>query len=52
MQKFEEIIDKAWEDREQINKNSDQNILDTIKETINLVDNGKIRVAEKKTTNG
>mgnify|MGYP001382955363 CR=1 FL=1 len=48
MQKFEEIIDKAWEDREQINKNSDQNILDTIKETINLVDNGKIRVAEKK----
>ena len=25
MQKFEEIIDKAWEDREQINKNSDQN---------------------------
>ena len=48
MQKFEEIIDKAWKDREQINKNSDQNILDTIKETINLVDNGKIRVAEKK----
>ncbi len=48
MHKFEDIINKAWEDREQINKKTNENILDAIKETINLVDNGKIRVAEKK----
>lgn len=48
MHKFEDIINKAWEDREQINKKANENILDAIKETINLVDNGKIRVAEKK----
>ena len=52
MHKFEDIINKAWEDREQINKKANENILDAIKETINLVDNGKIRVAEKKITNG
>ena len=52
MKNFEKIIDTAWENREKINSKSDQSILDTIKETINLVDKGELRVAEKKTMNG
>ena len=48
MKNFEKIIDTAWENREKINSKSDQSILDTIKETINLVDKGELRVAEKK----
>jgi len=46
--KFEKIINDAFEIKEKINANSDQLIIDTIKETINLTDQGKIRVAEKK----
>jgi len=46
--KFEEIINKAFEDKEKVNANSDKSIIDTIKETIALTDQGKIRVAEKK----
>ena len=48
MKNFEKIIDSAWENRERINSQSDESILDTIKETINLVDKGELRVAEKK----
>ena len=46
--KFEKIIDKAFEIKEKINANSDKSIIDAIKETIELTDQGKIRVAEKK----
>ena len=52
MKNFEKIIETAWENREKINGQSDQSILDTIKETINLVDKGELRVAEKKIMNG
>jgi 2,3,4,5-tetrahydropyridine-2-carboxylate N-succinyltransferase len=48
LNKFEEIINKAFEDKEKVNANSDKSIIDTIKETIELTDQGKIRVAEKK----
>ena len=34
--------------KEKINANSDKSIIDTINETIELTDQGKIRVAEKK----
>ena len=52
MKEFEKIINTAWDNRDTINSKSDQSIIDAIKETIELVDKGKIRVAEKKVTNG
>ena len=48
LDKFETTINKAFEIKEKINANSDKSIIDTIKETIELTDQGKIRVAEKK----
>jgi 2,3,4,5-tetrahydropyridine-2-carboxylate N-succinyltransferase len=45
---MEKIINEAWENRSSINENSDKKILDTINETISMVDKGKLRVAEKK----
>ena len=47
MNDFENIINSAWDNRDQVNSKSDQSIIDAIKETIKLVDAGKIRVAEK-----
>ena len=48
MKEFEKIINTAWDKRDKIDSKSDQSIINTIKETIELVDKGKIRVAEKK----
>ena len=60
MKEFENIINKAWGNKDSINGQSeqsildsikgqsDQTILDAIKETIELVDKGVLRVAEKK----
>ena len=48
LDKFEKIIDEAFKNKEKIDANSDKLIIDTIKETIELTDQGKIRVAEKK----
>ena len=48
MKEFEKIINAAWENRDKIDNKSDQSITNVIKETIDLVDKGKIRVAEKK----
>ena len=45
---FEKIINDAWENKEQINRQSDKEIINAISETIELLDNGRIRVAEKK----
>ena len=45
---FEKIIDEAWNNKNQVNANSDKKLLDAISETIELLDSGKIRVAEKK----
>jgi len=45
---FEKIINEAWNNRNQINSNSDKKLLNTISKTIDLLDSGKIRVAEKK----
>src|SRR5210317_2478718 len=47
MIEFENIINKAWDERDQVNSKSDKSILEAIKETIKLVDSGKLRVAEK-----
>ena len=48
MNEFEKNINKAWDNRGKIDSQSDQSIINAIKETIKLVDKGKIRVAEKK----
>ena len=46
--KFEKIINQAWEKKEKISKTSDKKIIEAIKETIDLVDQGILRVAKKK----
>ena len=48
LDKFEKIINEAFDIKEKINANSKKSIIDAIKETIELTDQGKIRVAEKK----
>ena len=48
LDKFEKIINEAFDIKEKINANSDKSIIEAIKETIELTDQGKIRVAEKK----
>ena len=47
---LEKIINEAFDKRESINT-SDKNLLNAINETINLLDSGKIRVANKKNEN-
>ena len=44
---IEKIIEEAWSKKDQINKNSDKKIIDVINQTINDLDSGKVRVAEK-----
>jgi 2,3,4,5-tetrahydropyridine-2-carboxylate N-succinyltransferase len=44
---IEKIIEEVWNKKDQINKNSDQKIIDVINQTINDLDSGKVRVAEK-----
>ncbi len=48
LKSFEKIINEAWDNSGQINPKSDLSIIDSINQTINLLDQGKIRVAEKK----
>jgi len=45
---FEKIINEAWNNKNQVNSKSDKKILNAIGKTIELLDSGKIRVAEKK----
>ncbi|MDC3243567.1 2,3,4,5-tetrahydropyridine-2,6-dicarboxylate N-succinyltransferase [Candidatus Pelagibacter sp.] len=47
MKEFENIINTAWENKDTINGQSDKSILDAINQTIELVDKGELRVAEK-----
>ena len=44
LDKFEKIINEAFENKEKIDANSDKSIVDAIRETIELTDQGKIRV--------
>ena len=48
LDKFEKTINESFNNKDKINENSDKLIIDAIKETIELLDQGKIRVAEKK----
>jgi len=45
---FENIINEAWNNKNQVNSKSDKKIINAISRTIDLLDSGKIRVAEKK----
>ena len=47
MKDLEKIINSAWENKENIDQNSDQDLKHSIKEIINKLDSGKVRVAEK-----
>ena len=47
MKEFEKIINDAWENKNQINQNSDKSLKDTINQIIEDLDSGKVRVAEK-----
>ena len=47
MKEFENIINAAWDNKDSINGQSDKSILDVINQTIELVDSGELRVAEK-----
>ena len=44
---IEKIINNAWENKDQVNQNSDKSLKDTINQIINDLDSGKVRVAEK-----
>ena len=47
MKNLENIINDAWEKKDQVNKNSDKSLIDTINKIIEDLDKGKVRVAEK-----
>ena len=47
-EELEKLINDAFENREKISPNSDSKIIKAIEETINLLDSGTIRVANKK----
>ena len=47
MNNLEKIINEAWEKKDQVNKNSDRSLVDSINKIIEDLDQGKIRVAEK-----
>ena len=45
---FEKIINDAWNNKDQVSTKSDKKLLSAINKTIELLDSGNIRVAEKK----
>jgi len=47
MTEFEKIINEAWDNKDQVNQNSDKNLKDIINQIIEDLDCGKARVAEK-----
>ena len=47
MSDIEKIINDAWENKDQIDQNSDKNLKNTINQIIDDLDCGKVRVAEK-----
>ena len=48
LKSFEKIINEAWKNKSQVNSKSNKKLLKTINQTIELLDSGKIRIAEKK----
>jgi len=48
LNEIEKIINESFENKDKVNTNSDKSIISAINETIELTDQGKIRVSEKK----
>jgi len=48
LKSFEKIINEAWDKKGQVNSKSSRKLLNAISKTIDLLDSGEIRVAEKK----
>ena len=44
---IENIINDAWENRDQVSPNSDESLKNTVNQIIDDLDSGKVRVAEK-----
>ena len=44
---LEKIINNAWENKDQVNPNSEKSLKDAINQVISDLDSGKSRVAEK-----
>ena len=49
--KLQKIIDESFEKKEKVGPKSDKKLVKAINETINLIDSGKIRVADKRDGN-
>ena len=47
MSDIEKIINEAWENKKDISPDSDKSIIDAVSETIEHLDQGKIRVANR-----
>ena len=47
MSEIEKIINEAWENKDNVNQNSEQSLKDIINQIIADLDSGKVRVAEK-----
>ena len=45
--RIEKIINEAWENKDQVNQNSDKSLKDAVNQIIDDLDSGKARVAEK-----
>ncbi len=52
MSDIEKIINEAWENKDQVNQNSEQSLKDAINQIIEDLDSGKSRVAEKLMASG
>ena len=52
MNELEKIISKAFEEKQNVNSNSDKKIIEAVKKTIELTDKGEVRVAQKINGNG
>ena len=47
MSNLEKIINDAWENKDQVDQNSDKSLKDAINQVISDLDSGRSRVAEK-----
>ena len=52
MSDIEKIINEAWENRDNVNQDSEQSLKDTINQMIADLDSGKVRVQKKLMGNG
>ena len=49
---FENIINEAWNNKNQVNSKSSKKILNSISKTKDLLDSGKIELRKRKMMNG